>query len=84
MTILTIDEAAGLLRITKRTLYRLRQVPRVRIGHRVMYLKKDLEAWVRAQREGDETQQNVSLPAVDHPEPTVYHRNALFILPRSR
>jgi helix-turn-helix protein len=84
MTILTIDEAATWLRITKRTLYRLRQVPRVRIGYRVMYLKEDLEAWVLAQREGDERRQNVSLPAVDHPKPTVYHRNALFVLPRSR
>jgi excisionase family DNA binding protein len=84
MTILTIDEAAALLRITKRTLYRLRQVPRVRIGHRVMYLKEDLEAWVHGQREGGKTLPNVTLPAVDHPKPTVYHRNALFVLPRGR
>jgi excisionase family DNA binding protein len=83
MTILTIDEAATWLRITKRTLYRLRQVPRVRIGHRVMYLKEDLEAWVRAQREG-EAPQDVIVPAVDHPKSTVYHRNALFVLPRGR
>jgi excisionase family DNA binding protein len=47
MTIRTIEEAAVFLRITKRTLYRLRQIPRVRIGRRVMYLQEDLEAWVR-------------------------------------
>jgi len=79
MTILTIDEAAALLRITKRTLYRLRQVPRVRIGHRVMYLKEDLEAWVRGQRV-DINAPNAALPAVEHPKSTVYHRNSLFVL----
>jgi excisionase family DNA binding protein len=83
MTILTIDEAAALLRITKRTLYRLRQVPRMRIGHRVMYLKEDLEAWVRAQREGTDSH-HAALPAVDHSKPTVYHRNSLFVLPGKR
>jgi excisionase family DNA binding protein len=83
MTIRTIDEAAVFLRITKRTLYRLRQIPRVRIGHRIMYLQEDLEAWVRAQREGTGRETD-PLPAVEHPKSTVYHRNALFVLPRGR
>ena len=83
MTILTIDEAAALLRITKRTLYRLRQVPRVRIGHRVMYLQEDLEAWVRGQREGI-APSGAGGTAVEDRKPTVYHRNALFVLPRGR
>jgi excisionase family DNA binding protein len=83
MTILTIDEAATLLRITKRTLYRLREIPRIRIGHRVMFLREDVEAWVLGQREGVICR-NASLPAVEDPRPTVYHRNSLFVLPRAR
>jgi excisionase family DNA binding protein len=63
MTILKIDEAAGLLRVTKRTLYRLHDVPRVRIGHRWMFLKEDLEEWVRSKREGINGWQGLSSAA---------------------
>ena len=80
MTILTIDEAAGLLRVTKRTLYRLRDVPRVRIGHRWMFLKKDLEEWVHSKREGAITVSQDLL--VDRKRSNVYHRNPRFVLPR--
>ena len=82
MTILTIDEAAGLLRVTKRTLYRLREIPRVRIGHRVMFLLEDVETWVRSRREGA-CIENQPIEAVEHPKPTGYHRNPLFVLPRT-
>lgn len=80
MTILTIDEAARLLRVTKRTLYRLREIPRVRIGHRWMFLQEDLEAWVRSRREGkDPVKQPIQ--SVDRTSSTGYHRNPLFMLP---
>ena len=39
MTLLTIDEAAQFLRLTKRTLYQRLDIPRVRYGHRVMFIK---------------------------------------------
>ena len=51
MTLLTIDESARFLRLTKRTLYQRLDIPRVRYGHRVMFIKEDLEQWVRTQRE---------------------------------
>ena len=81
MTILTIDEAAGLLRVSKRTLYRLREIPRVRIGHRVMFLHEDVEAWVRSRSEG-ECGEKQPIETVDHAKSTGYHRNPLFVLPR--
>ncbi len=49
MKILTIDEAASFLRITKRTLYQRLDIPRVRYGHRVMFIQEDLEKWVTGQ-----------------------------------
>ena len=73
MTLLTIDEAALFLRLTKRTLYQRLDIPRVRYGHRVMFIEEDLERWVRAQRD-------VVAEAVDEKKVTVYHRNPLFTL----
>ncbi len=54
MTLLTIQEAATFLRLNKRTMYLRLDIPRVREGHRVLFLKEDLEAWVMAHREGGE------------------------------
>jgi len=83
MTLLTIEEAAKFLRLTKRTLYLRRDIPRVRYGHKVMFIKEDLEDWVRGHREspilktgGRETGDR----AVDLARPTVYHRNPLFVV----
>jgi excisionase family DNA binding protein len=81
MNILTVDEAAAMLRVTKRTLYRLREIPRVRIGHRIMYLEEDLETWVKAQREGI-AKQSSHLANIAQTNETVYHRNPLFMLQR--
>ena len=75
MTLLTIDEAALFLRLKKRTLYQRLDIPRVRYGHRVMFIAEDLKAWVRAQ--GDLTAERI-----DEKKPNVYHRNPLFFLPR--
>ena len=76
MTLLTIDEAARFLRLTKRTLYQRLDIPRVRYGHRVMFIEEDLERWVRAQRE-------VPVEVVDESKLNGYHRNPLFSLERS-
>jgi excisionase family DNA binding protein len=76
MTLLTIDEAAQFLRLTKRTLYQRLDIPRVRYGHRVMFIDEDLEIWVRAQRE-------VAGESVDEKKSNVYHRNPVFSLERS-
>ncbi len=57
------------------------RLPRVRIGHRVMFLLEDAETWVRSQREG-ECSGKQPIEAVDHAKPTGYHRNPLFVLPR--
>ena len=87
MTLLTIEEAANFLRLSKRTMYLRRDIPRVRYGHRVVFIKEDLEAWVMARRgvEGKyAAAPAASAAAIDAPRPTVYHRNALFMLPGSK
>lgn len=76
MTLLTIDEAARFLRLTKRTLYQRPDIPRVRYGHRVMFIEEDLERWVRAQR-------GVTVQPIDESKLNAYHRNPLFFLERS-
>jgi len=87
MTLLTITEAAEFLRLTKRTLYQRVDIPRVRYGHRVMFVKEDLEGWIRSRVEG--TKVNTFEPSVSHgpvdlAPSNVYHRNPLFIPPRQR
>ena len=88
MTLLTILEAAKFLRLTKRTLYQRVDIPRVRYGHRVMFVKEDLEKWVRGLCEGS-IPKEVDEPRLP-PEPVdatpgkVYHRNPLFVLPRHK
>lgn len=98
MKIITIDEAAQFLRVTKRTLYRRSEIPRVRIGHRLMFVQEDLEAWVLSQRQGigQTGAWAAELPSmststigqrsgqVDEVRPTPYHRNPVFRLPSSR
>jgi hypothetical protein len=83
MTLLTIQEAADFLRLTKRTLYQREDIPRVRYGHRVMYIKEDLERWVRAcyeKRPSNEVRvEEAPLNGVDAPRCKVYHRNRLFV-----
>ena len=84
MTLMTIVEAAKFLRLTKRTLYQRRDIPRVRYGHRIMFVKEDLEKWVRGLmggpvlegREAADTLQDV----VDGEHRKIYHRNPLFVL----
>jgi excisionase family DNA binding protein len=88
MTLLTIFEAAKYLRLTKRTLYQRVDIPRVRYGHRVMFVKEDLESWVRSLCEGGvvknlDEQGRLPKPVDDRPS-KVYHRNPLFVLSRHK
>jgi len=71
MKLLTIDEAARFLRLTKRTLYQRLDIPRVRYGHRVMFIEEDLERWVRMRRAAPDE-------VVDEGKLNGYHRNPLF------
>ena len=88
MTLLTILEAAKFLRLTKRTLYQRIDIPRVRYGHRVMFVKEDLEKWVRSLCEGGipKAADEPELPTapVDATPGKVYHRNPLFVSPRHK
>lgn len=88
MTLFTIQEAARFLRLTKRTLYHRLDIPRVRYGHRIMFVKEDLESWIRARIEGPKgnmtVQQEITQSAVDASAGNVYHRNPLFVSERQR
>ena len=87
MTILTIDEAAQFLRVTKRTLYRHPDIPRIRIGHQLRFVREDLEGWIASQRVGEGFVKD-SIPVmeqrVDERRQASYHRNPIFRLPASR
>lgn len=61
-TILTIDEVASLLRVSKRSIYeyvstrgraRMKHnpFPVLRIGDRVLFVKQDILAWINRQKE---------------------------------
>lgn len=88
MTLMTIIEAAKFLRLTKRTLYHRADIPHVRYGHRIMYVKEDLERWVRGLTEKSEKHvfnDEVRVPhIVDASPQKVYHRNPLFTVPRRK
>jgi excisionase family DNA binding protein len=82
MTLYTIQEAAQFLRMSKRTLYHRKDIPRIREGRRILFLKEDIEAWVLAHREVAgipfSVSSNASKPSkgiVDPPGRTVYHRS---------
>jgi excisionase family DNA binding protein len=77
MTLLTIHEAAQLLRLSKRTLYARKDIPRVRLGHRILFLKEDLEALILAHRQGAglSVGPRNSMALVDAGSQTVYHRS---------
>ncbi|HLZ35688.1 MAG TPA: helix-turn-helix domain-containing protein [Nitrospira sp.] len=88
MTLMTIIEAARFLRLTKRTLYQRADIPRVRYGHRIMFVKEDLEKWVRTLTEGPVTEgvnESIASPrVVDGIPRKVCHKNPLFLLPRAK
>ncbi len=87
MTILTIDEAAKFLRVTRRTLYRRLEIPRIRIGHQLRFVREDLELWIVGQRGSGVLIENKIQSIgqrVDEPRTDLYHRNSVFRLPSSR
>ncbi len=88
MTLITISEAAQFLRLTKRTLYQRVDIPRVRYGHRIMFVREDLEKWIKMLREGpltDGLEEPITpRSAVDENSSNVYHRNPLFISSRQK
>jgi excisionase family DNA binding protein len=53
--LLTIEEVAGRLRVSVLTVRWLRQegrfVPAIKVGRRLMWDARDIDAWLKAQRE---------------------------------
>lgn len=84
MTILTIAEAAQFLRLSRRTLYRLKDIPRVRYAGKLVYVKEDLEVWVRAKMEGEMPSPKAQVPRIELSRAVRHHRNALYELPARR
>ena len=76
MTILTIDEAAAFLKVTKRTLYRHAEIPRVKVGAQLRFIQEDLERWIRSQTE----QRQI----LDKGLLTVHHRSPVFAMRASQ
>jgi excisionase family DNA binding protein len=81
MTILTIEEAAEFLRLSRRTLYRLKDLPRVRYAGKLVYVKEDLEVWVRGRMEGDISADKTQGPRIELSRTVGHHRNALYEFP---
>ena len=49
--LIDIGQAAGLLSLATSTLYKRRDIPRVKLGGKVLYRRGDLLAWVKAQQQ---------------------------------
>jgi excisionase family DNA binding protein len=53
LDVLTLQEAASLMRVSKMTVYRLtysRQIPFIRVGSKLLFLKSDIEAFLNKNR----------------------------------
>ena len=53
LDVLTLQEAASLMRVSKMTVYRLtysRQIPFIRVGSKLLFLKNDIEAFLNKNR----------------------------------
>lgn len=83
MTILTIAEAATFLRLSRRTMYTLKDIPRIRYAGKLVYVLEDLEAWVRSRREGGVLPDlnNVRSKPIDGGSSRSRRRRAMFVLP---
>jgi excisionase family DNA binding protein len=86
MQILTIDEAAAFLRLSRRTLYRLKDIPRVRYAGKLVYVREDLEEWVRGRMESPLPAHMATLQDthVDKSRTVRHHRNSVYVLPTDR
>lgn len=49
--LLTSAELAERLKVNERTVYRLRGLPRIRVGRQVRFRASDVEEWLRANEE---------------------------------
>ena len=84
MTILTIDEAAKFLRLSRRSLYRHTDIPRARYAGKLVYVQEDLEAWVRSRMDSSVLPSRVGTPSVELSRRVRHHRNPLYVLPGDR
>jgi excisionase family DNA binding protein len=53
LDVLTLQEAASLMRVSKMTVYRLvysRRIPFTRVGSKLLFLKNDIEAFLNKNR----------------------------------
>lgn len=84
MTILTIAEAAAFLRLSRRTMYTLKEIPRIRYAGKLVYVLEDLEAWVRSRREGKTLTDSsyVGVMPIDGMPSRRSRRRAVFVLKR--
>ena len=82
MTILTITEAAKFLRLSRRTMYTLKEIPRVRYAGKLVYVLEDLEAWVHSRREGAGIADlsGVKTKMIDAVLPRSRRRRSIFVL----
>lgn len=84
MDLLTAQEAADFLRMSPRTLYRHREIPRLIVVGRQKFVRRELEDWVRTQRRGGvpaESRPNRAAQPIDGASTNFYHRNPLFQSP---
>lgn len=83
MTILTIAEAATFLRLSRRTMYTLKEIPRIRYAGKLVYVLEDLEAWVRSRKEGGMLTDlnNVRTEPIHDASTRSRRRRAIFVLP---
>ena len=86
MTILTIEEAAAFLKVTKRTLYRHPEIPRLKVGAQLRFVREDLERWARSQTEEHQAPDGMVRPPIilDNGDSTVHHRSPVFAMRASR
>ncbi len=92
MVLLTADEAAGFLKVSKSTIYQRRDIPRYRLpGSRAVRFDQDeLLAWAKGElktdqatrtderRSADNGQSDAQAKPVDNENGEVYHRNPLY------
>jgi len=81
MALLTLEEAAAFLRLSKSTLYQRKDIPRYRLpGSRaIRFDEAELLAWAKS-RNGTlaEVPSNGAVMTVDMGEPKVYHRSPIY------
>jgi excisionase family DNA binding protein len=81
MALLTIEEAATLLKVSKSLLYQRKDIPRYRLpGSRaIRFDEAELLAWAKSGRIGDAAvASNGTFSTVDADGQKIYHRNSLY------